>query len=84
MKVFAIHDAAGVISEIVTAPAVGPSAGIVTRAGWSMTEIEAPANLKSADDHQGHVQALAAVIQQYRVVVKPGVAALTRQDGAAS
>src|SRR5215211_2367953 len=33
MKVFAIHDAAGTISDIITAPDRGPAAGIVPRAG---------------------------------------------------
>ncbi len=55
MKVFAIHDSAGAISEIVTTPDDGPAAGIVTRAGWSMTEVEVPAGLQIADGAEGNV-----------------------------
>ena len=79
MKVFAIHDAAGAISEIVTAPDDGPAVGIVTRAGWSMTEVEVPAGLQIADGVEGNVQNLAELVLQYRVILEPRGAKLQRK-----
>jgi len=79
MKVFAIHDSAGTISEIVTTPDDGPAAGIVTRAGWSMTEVEVPAGLQIADGAEGNVQKLADLVLQYRVICEPRRAKLKRQ-----
>jgi len=79
MKVFAIHDAAGAISEIVTTPDDGPTAGIVTRAGWSMTEVEVPEDLQIADGVEGNLQNLAELVLQYRVVLEPIRAKLQRK-----
>lgn len=80
MRVFAIHDAVGVISEIVTAPDTGPSAGIVPRAGWSMTEVNMPAGIQIADSVEENQEQLADLVQQYRVIVEPRKARLERQD----
>lgn len=83
MRVFAIHDAAGAISEIVTAPDAGPAAGIVPRAGWSMTEVSVPGGFQIADGVEGNVQRLAELVQQYRVIVEPRIARLQRQGDSA-
>jgi len=48
MRIFAIHDASGNVSEIVTSPDDLP-APIVTRRGLAMTEIEAPAGVPDSD-----------------------------------
>jgi len=84
MRVFAIHNAAGAISEIITAPDDGPAAGIVTRAGWSMTEVEVPAGFQIADGAEGNVQKWAELVLQYRVICEPRRAKLKRQGESAS
>lgn len=80
MRVFAIHDAVGVISEIVTAPDNGPAAGIVPRAGWSMTEVHMPADIQISDSVEENQEQLADLVRQYHVIVEPRTARLKRQD----
>ena len=84
MRVFAIHNAAGAISEIITAPDDGPAAGIVTRAGWSMTEVEVPAGFQIADGAEGNVQKWAELVLQYRVICEPRRAKLKRHGESGS
>ena len=71
MKVIAIHDGAGAISEIVTAPDDSPTVGIVTRPGRTMTEVYVPADFQIFEDVEGNGQELADLIGQYRVIVEP-------------
>ncbi|MFG2910370.1 hypothetical protein ACGF13_35655 [Kitasatospora sp. NPDC048286] len=47
-RAFAIHDTAGIISEIVTAP-IGLAVEKQTALGFSMTEIELPPDVTAAD-----------------------------------
>jgi len=84
MRVFAIHDAGGTISEIVTAPDDGPVATMVTRPGMSMTEIDVPEDLQLSDDVDKNAKGIAELVQQYRVIVEPGVTKLERQVDSAT
>jgi hypothetical protein len=85
MKVFAIHDAAGTISDIITAPDHAPPVGMVTRAGLSMTEVHVPAGIKLVEGaNGGDVKQLADLIQNYQVIVEPKIAKLKRRDDSAS
>jgi|RhiMetdeSRZDD1v2_1073273.scaffolds.fasta_scaffold73360_10 hypothetical protein len=83
MKVFAIHDATGEISEIITAPDGAPAAGLVTPAGSVMTEVQVPAGYKIADPAQGNMQDLAVLAKQYRVHPEPKIGKLVRRPDAA-
>jgi hypothetical protein len=85
MKVFAIHDAAGTISDIITAPDRGPAAGMVPRAGLTMTEVHVPAGVKLVKGaNDGDVKQLADLIQNYQVIIEPRMAKLKRRDDSAS
>jgi hypothetical protein len=66
MRIFAIHDPAGNISEIVTCPDDVP-APIVTRAGFMMTEIEAPVGV--ADSDLESPEQVEELVNSYRVDV---------------
>ena len=79
MKVFAIHDSAGAISEIVTAPDDSPTVEIVTRPGWTMTEVDVPADFHISEGVEGNVQELADLVGHYPVIVESGIAKLERQ-----
>lgn len=66
MRIFAIHDASGNVSEIVTSPDDLP-APIVTRQGLAMTEIEAPVGVPDSDFEDQ--DKLAELLDNYRVDV---------------
>jgi hypothetical protein len=73
MRVFAIHDATGIILGVVTCPADAPTPVLTVQAGSFTTEIELPngldaANLKSAE-----------LAKSYRVEVAPRKAALVQR-----
>jgi hypothetical protein len=84
MRVFAVHDAGGTVSEIVTAPNDGPVATMVTRPGMSMTAIDLPEHLHLSDHVDKNAKVIAELIQQYRVIVEPRVTKLVRQDDSAT
>jgi hypothetical protein len=79
MKVFAIHDAAGAISEIITMPKDGPKAGIVPRPGSLMTEIQVPTGIENLEGADGTIEDLANLAQHYNVIIEPRSAKLHRK-----
>jgi hypothetical protein len=83
MRVFAIHDAAGTISEVISFPEDGPQALMTTQPGFSMTEIDPPAGLGVSDDAQT-IEALRRLADDYRVIVAADGATLARRDEIAS
>ena len=74
MRVFAIHDAAGNISEVVTCPDDSPQPVLTTQAVLTMTEIEVPASAVETDLESP--QDLTKLIESYRVQVGPGKSTL--------
>jgi hypothetical protein len=74
MRVFAIHDAAGIISEVVTCPEDSPLPVLTTHPALSMTEIEIPADVVETKLESS--QGLTKLIENYRVQVVPGKTAL--------
>ena len=79
MKIFAIHDATGSISEIIAAPDDGPTVGIMPRAGQTTTQVDIQDHLKAVKDKE-NIQELADSIFQCRVVVEPKMGKLVRED----
>ena len=49
VRVFAVHDGGGVISDLVTCPDDGPVAVLSPRPGMEMTEIEVPDSIDFDD-----------------------------------
>jgi hypothetical protein len=78
MKILAIHDATGSISEIIAAPEDGPTVGITPRAGQTITEVNISdhLNVKNKED----IQELAEMIHKYRVVVESKTGRLERHS----
>jgi hypothetical protein len=70
MRIFAIHDAAGVISEVITCPEDAPVPVLTTQPGLSMTEIEVPGGV--ADTELESSQGLTELTENYRVEVVTG------------
>lgn len=77
MRVFAIHDAAGTILSIVTAPDDSPTVALRTDAGQTMTEIQVPLELLAGKDDEANVGILVERLQNYRVVIEEKRATLT-------
>jgi len=84
MRVFAIHDAGGTVSAILTAPDDGPVATMVARPGMTTTEIEVPKHLHLSDHVDKNTEVIDELVQQYRVIVERRVAKLERQADSAT
>ena len=69
MKIFAIHDAAGAISDIIAAPKDGPTVGIRPRVGQTITQVNIQEHLKAVKDKE-NIRELADMIFKHRVVVE--------------
>jgi hypothetical protein len=76
MRIFAVHDAEGAISEFVTSPDDGPVAGIVPRSGMVITEIAVPDDIALTQDLEATAEEFEAIARQYRVKVEPRMASL--------
>ena len=78
MKIFAIHDATGSISEIIAAPQDGPTVGIRPRAGQTITQVNIK-DLKAVKNKE-NIQELADMIHKYRVVAESKMGKLERNS----
>jgi hypothetical protein len=84
MRVFAIHDALGNISEVVTSPEDAPRPVLTTRPGLTMTEIEVPASLVDDLEFPETVaevpEGVTRLAERFQVQVAPaGTAALVER-----
>ena len=52
MRLFAVHDAAGMIQQVITCPAVAPAPSVETPPGLSFVEIDPPEGLTEDADLQ--------------------------------
>lgn len=78
MRIFAIHDTAGNISEVVTSPDDLPQPMLRTEPGLSMTEIELPKDLVETDLESS--EGLAKFIEHHRVRVVSAKATVVSHD----
>lgn len=79
MKVFAIHDARGFISEIIAAPENGPTVGIAPRAGQTITQLNMQDHSEAFKDNES-LQEFTDMIHKYRVVVESKIGKLERSS----
>jgi hypothetical protein len=82
MRIFAAHDAAGNIHEVVLSPANAPPAMVTTETGLLVTEVEAPEgtsglDLSDPDRSRRQLDKLSQQLQESRVEV--GKAKLVRK-----
>jgi hypothetical protein len=69
MRIFAIHDAEGIISEVITCPDDSPVPVLQTQPGFSMTEIEPPKDLVETEFQSS--EGVTKLVESYRVQVAP-------------
>jgi len=79
MRVFAVHDARGDISQLVTCPEHQSQPFLSIAPGFSITEVRLPEGLAITDD-DGTGDGLTELMRNYRIELAPQKVALVRVE----